>query len=183
MSEVTLVLVKPDGVARGLTGEIIRRIERTGLRIVGLKMRHVDAKIADEHYQVTDEWARGVYEKAKTSFESQGKKFDHADYKKYGGMIQQWNKDFLMEGPVVAIVFEGPHAVEIVRKIVGSTDPSKSPPGTIRGDFLFESASMANENNRSLRNLVHASGTTAEAKREIALWFEKDEITLHGTKT
>ena len=91
-------------------------------------------------------------------------------------MIQEWNKDFLKEGPIVAIIFQGPHAVEIVRKIVGPTDPSKAPPGTIRGDFLFESAAMANEQGRSLRNLIHASGTVNEAEREIKLWFDEEEI-------
>ncbi len=176
MSERTLVLVKPDGVSRGLIGEIIMRVERTGLRVVGLKMIKADDKIAGEHYQATEEWSQGVYEKAKVSFESQGKKFEHKDPKTYGEMIQKWNRNFLKEGPVVAIVFQGPHSVEIVRKIVGPTDPSKAPPGTIRGDFLFESASMANESGRSLRNLVHASGTADEAKREIALWFGKDEV-------
>ncbi len=171
MSENTLVLVKPDGVSRGLIGEIIRRVERTGLRGAALKLAVANQKILDEHYQVSEEWARGVFEKAKTSFESQGKKFIHNDHMKYGDMIQKWNKDFLKEGPIVAIVFEGHHSVDIVRKIVGATDPQKAQPGTIRGDFLFESVSTANEQNRSVRNLVHASGTREEAEREIKLWF------------
>ena len=171
MSERTLVLVKPDGVKRGLIGEIIMRIERTGLKVAALKMTAANQKILDEHYQTSEEWARGVFEKAKTSFESQGKNFAHSDHMKYGNLIQKWNKDFLKEGPIVAIVFEGPHSVDIVRKIVGATDPHKAQPGTIRGDFLFESVSMANEQNRSVRNLVHASGTMDEAEREIKLWF------------
>ncbi len=169
--ERTLVLIKPDGVSRGLIGEIIHRIERTGLRANAMKMLVADEKLAEEHYQVSDEWARGVFEKAQASFASQGKKFEHKNHFRYGEMIQRWNKDFLQEGPVVAVVFSGPHAVEIVRKIVGPTDPSKAPPGTIRGDFLFESAALANESGRSLRNLIHASGNSAEAEREIKLWF------------
>src|SRR3989344_5378851 len=174
--ERTLVLVKPDGVVRGLIGEIIMRIERTGLRVIGLKMVLADDNIAENHYQVTEEWARGVFEKSKSSFESLGKIFPHKDHLEYGKKIQKWNKDFLIEGPVVAIIFEGAHAVSIVRKLVGATDPSKAMPGTIRGDFLVESASMANERGRSLRNLVHASGEVDEALREIKLWFKDDEI-------
>lgn len=174
--ERTLVVIKPDGVSRGLVGEIVSRIERTRLKLCGMKMVWPDDKIAGEHYQVSEEWARGVYEKAKTSFESQGKKFEHDDHISYGKMIQKWNQDFLKEGPVVAMIWQGPHAIEIVRKLVGSTDPSKAPPGTIRGDFLFESASLANEAGRSLRNLIHASGSVDEAEREINLWFSEHEV-------
>ena len=176
VSEKSLVLVKPDGVSRGLIGEIISRIERTGLRIAGMKMVMANDEVAGEHYQATEEWSKGVFEKAKASFEEQGKKFPHTDHMKYGELIQSWNREFLMEGPILAMVVEGSHAIMIVRKIVGSTDPSKAPPGTIRGDFLFESASLANEHNRSLRNLIHASGSVDEAQREINLWFGKGEI-------
>ena len=176
MDEKSLVLIKPDGVARALVGEIIRRIERTGLKIIGMKMAWPDEELAGEHYQATDEWSQGVFDKAKKSFEEKGKKFEHNSPREYGKMIQKWNQDFLKEGSVVALVLRGPHAIEIIRKIVGPTDPSKAPPGTIRGDFLFESASLANENGRSLRNLIHASGSVAEAEREIKLWFEAGEI-------
>lgn len=176
MNEKSLVLIKPDGVARALVGEIIKRLERTGLKIIGMKMAWPDDKLAGEHYQVTDEWAQGVFDKAKKSFEEKGKKFEHKNPREYGKMIQKWNQDFLREGPIVALVLRGPHAIEIIRKIVGPTDPSKAPPGTIRGDFLFESASLANEHGRSLRNLIHASGSADEAEREINLWFKKEEI-------
>lgn len=176
MSERTLVLVKPDGVARGLLGEIVSRIERTGLRVVGMKMVKASDEIAENHYQATDEWAGGVFEKAKISFESQGKEFKHTDPTEYGRMIQKWNVDFLKEGPVLAFVVQGNHAIMTIRRLAGSTDPSKAPPGTIRGDFLVESAAMANEEGRSLRNLIHASGSVEEAEREIKLWFEDSEI-------
>ena len=174
VDEKSLVLVKPDGVSRGLMGEVISRIERTGLKIVGMKLTTANEEIAGEHYQATEEWSKGVFEKAKVSFEEQGKKFEHKDHKKYGELIQSWNREFLQEGPVLALIVEGPHAIQIVRKIVGPTDPSKAPPGTIRGDFLFESASLANEQGRSLRNLIHASGSVDEAEREIKLWFDEE---------
>src|SRR3989338_9188137 len=98
MSEKTLVLIKPDGVSRGIIGEIIMRVERTGLRVCGMKMVHADDEIANNHYQATEEWSKGVFDKAKASFESQGKKFEHKDHLTYGKMIQEWNKDFLKEG-------------------------------------------------------------------------------------
>lgn len=174
--ERSLVLVKPDGVSRGLMGEVIKRIEQTGLKIIGAKMTRVGDDIAGKHYQATDEWSRGVFDKAKVSFEEQGKEFPHTDYVAYGEQIQRWNREFLKEGRVLALVVEGHHAIQIIRKIVGPTDPSKAPPGTIRGDFLFESAALANECGRSLRNLIHASGTVDEAEREIALWFGEGEV-------
>jgi len=176
MNERSLVLVKPDGVSRGLLGEIISRIERTGLRVVGMKMVKADDKIAENHYQSTEEWAQGVFDKAKASFESQGKEFKHTDPAEYGRMIQKWNVNFLKEGPVLAFVVQGNHAILTVRRLAGPTDPSKAPPGTIRGDFLVESAAMANEEGRSLRNLIHASGNVEEAEREIKLWFDDSEI-------
>lgn len=172
INEKSLVLVKPDGVSRGLMGEIILRIERTGLKIIDMKLTKATDDIAKEHYQATEEWSVGVFEKAKKSFEEQGGKFEHTDPIAYGEEIQSWNRAFLKEGPILAIVVEGPHAVQIIRKIVGPTDPSKALPGTIRGDFLFESTALANERGRSLRNLIHASGSVEEADREIKLWFK-----------
>jgi len=174
--ERSLVLVKPDGVARSLMGEVISRIERTGLKIVGMKMVCADDEIAGKHYQATEEWSKGVFDKAKASFEEQGKEFPHTDYVVYGEKIQKWNREFLKEGKVLALVVEGPHVIQIIRKIVGVTDPSKAAPGTIRGDFLFESAALANESGRSLRNLIHASGSAEEANREINLWFDEKEL-------
>ena len=169
--EKSLVLIKPDGVSRRLIGEIIARIEKTGLDIVDMKMAEADWELAGNHYEITDEWCKGVFDKAKDSFESQGKEFPHSDYKEYGKMIQNWNMDFITEGRVLAMIIEGPHAVSVIRKIVGATDPSKAVPGTIRGDLLYESAALANEAGRSLRNLIHASGSVEEAEREIGLWF------------
>ena len=86
------------------------------------------------------------------------------------------NRNFLKEGPVVAIVFEGHHSVELGRKLVGATEPRQSPPGTIRGDFMLDSYKTADRKSRSLRNLIHASGTSKEAEREIDLWFKENEL-------
>lgn len=175
--ERTLVVLKPDAVARSLTGEIMTRFERTGLKITAMKMVWVDEVFAKKHYFLDEQWAKNVYDKTKTTAEKEGKPFPYKDHMEYGGMIQGWNANFLREGPVVAIVLEGPHAVEIVRKMVGSTEPRQASPGTIRGDYaMIESYTLANTKERVLRNLVHASDSPETAEREIALWFKKEEV-------
>jgi len=174
--ERSLVLIKPDGVERSLMGEVIMRIERTGLKIIGMKMLKADDETAGKHYEATEEWSKAVFDKAKASYEDHGKEFPFTDAREYGKKIQSGNAKYLVEGRVLAMVVEGHHAIQIIRKIVGATDPSKAAPGTIRGDFLFESVSLANEDNRSVRNLMHASGNVEEAEREISLWFEEKEL-------
>ncbi len=147
MIEATLVLVKPDGVQRGLIGEIIRRLEQRGLKISGLKMVRIDKDFAKEHYA------------------------EHVSKDFYKGL-----EDFITSAPVVAIAVEGINAVENVRKIVGSTEPKSAPIGTIRGDFAHVSYEYADNKKISIRNLVHASGNKKDAEREIGLWFSIDEL-------
>ena len=181
MIERTLVLIKPDGIVRGLSGKIISRFEDAGLKIVGMKMLWVDENFAREHYKLEEEWARNVFMKTKTTHEKEGRKFPYKNHMEFGGMIQKWNMDFLCEGTVIAFVLEAPHAIELARKMVGATEPRQAAPGTIRGDFAsVESYAVANEKERVLRNLVHASDSSENATREIALWFNIDE--LHSYK-
>ena len=175
--EKTLVVIKPDGVVRSLVGEIISRFEKTGLKIIAMKMVWADETLAKKHYVLDEAWARGVYEKAKKKYEEEKKLFKYKDHMEYGGMIQQYNSSFLQEGPVIALVLEGPHAIEIVRKMVGTTEPRQASPGTIRGDLaMIESYELSNNKNRVLRNLIHASDSKESANREIALWFTPKEI-------
>lgn len=177
VKERTLVLLKPDTVVRSLVGEVITRFEKIGLKIVGMKMVWADDALAKKHYILDESWAKNVFEKTKKTREAEGQPFPFKDHMEYGGMIQSWNANFLREGPVVAIVLEGPHAVEIVRKIVGSTEPRQASPGTIRGDYaMIESYALANDKTRVLRNLAHASDSVETAEREIALWFTKSEV-------
>lgn len=150
MIERTLVLIKPDGVQRGLTGEIIKRFENVGLKIVGMKMTWINEIFAEKHY--SDIKAR------------RGEKVFNA------------LMELITMGPVVALVFEGVDAVEIVRKICGTTEPRVAPPGTIRGDYAHVSFHYSDEVNQAVRNVVHASGTKEEAKNEIALWFIPEEL-------
>lgn len=177
MIERTLVLIKPDGVVRGLIGRIISRFEDTGFKVIAMKMVWVDENFAREHYRLDEEWAKNVFMKTKTTHEKEGKKFPYVDHMQFGQMIQKWNMNFLREGPVVAVILEAPHAIEVARKMVGATEPRQAAPGTIRGDFAtIESYAVANKKERVLRNLIHASDSTENAAREIALWFNSDEI-------
>lgn len=140
-----------------------------------------DEALAKEHYALDEEWAKNVFEKTKKTRESEGQPFPFKNPLEYGKMIRDWNADFLQEGPVISLVIEGPHAIEIVRKMVGSTEPRQATPGTIRGDYaMIESYALANDKSRVLRNLAHASDSQATADREISVWFKPKE--LHSYK-
>ena len=178
--ERTFMLVKPDGVKRGLVGECITRIEQRGLKIIALKMIFASEKIARGHYPGTDAWLGGMGEKTLESYAKYGKdpkkELGTADPLKIGTMIYGWNTDFLTSGPMVAMIISGIHAVDMVRKIVGKTLPSFAEMGTIRGDFSVDSPVLANDARRAIRNLVHASGDPTEAKHEISHWFSAEEV-------
>jgi len=179
--EQSLVLVKPDGVERGQVGDIISRFERVGIKIVGLKMVIPERSQVDRHYALTEEWMQGVFDKAKKKFDAKGEKFEFSDHKAYGKFIKDGLVDFLMSGPVVAMVLEGQEVVALVRKMVGATEPMSSPPGTIRGDLSPDTYAMSNAQKRPLRNLIHASGNVEEAKNEVAIWFTKKEMFQYKT--
>lgn len=180
--EQSLVLLKPDSVKRNIIGKIISRIEDTGLKICAMKMIWADEKLAEKHYFLDEEWAKNIFNKTKAVYDKEGKIFPYKDHLDIGKTIQKWNMDFLREGPVIALVVEGPHAIELIRKIVGHTEPRQALPGTIRGDFAsIESYAVADNKKRVTRNLIHASDSKENAQREIALWFFPYEI--HNYKT
>jgi nucleoside-diphosphate kinase len=179
--EQSLVLVKPDGVMRGQVGEIISRFERVGLKIVAMKMVLPERSQVDRHYALTEEWMRGVFDKAKKKFDAKGEKFEFSDHKAYGKFIKDGLVEFLLSGPVVAMVLEGRECVTLVRKLVGATEPMGSAPGTIRGDLSPDTYALSNEQKRPLRNLIHASGTVEEGKSEVAIWFTKKEMFQYET--
>lgn len=184
--ERTLVILKADAVQRGIIGEIITRFEKVGLKIIGMKMLVPDEPLANKHYPVERrEFIEGMGKKTLENYEEQGKdpiaEFGHADPHKIGLQLQKWLVEFITSGPVLAFVLEGPHAVELTRKIVGHTLPSKAQPGTIRGDFSFDSSALANESKRPIRNLIHASGNREEAEFEISLWFRQEELYQYDT--
>jgi nucleoside-diphosphate kinase len=177
ISERTLVLLKPDAVQRSLVGKIISRFEDLGLKLVAMKLIQADDVLAEKHYPLDEEWAKAAFEKTKASAEADGKTLEYSTPKELGEMIQSGLVNFLKESPVVAIVFEGPHAIELIRKTIGSTEPRKALPGTIRSDFAsVESYAVANPKKRAVRNLIHASDSPENAEKEISTWFSEQEI-------
>jgi len=185
LAERTLVLVKPDGVMRGIVGKVLTRFEEAGLKIVGLKLTQATREHAQTHYPNTAEWIRGMGEKTLKTYRDQGKdplqEIGTDDPMQIGSMIKDWNVDYLTSGPIVALVVEGAHAISVVRKMCGFTLPAFAEPGTIRGDFSITSPIVANELKRAVRNLVHASSDAEEASYEISHWFSQDELCLYDT--
>jgi nucleoside-diphosphate kinase len=150
LRERTLVILKPDAVVRGLAGRIVQRFEDAALKIVGMKMRTMDADFTRRHY------------------------FDLEE--RLGPVVYNATAAFMQRGPVIALVVEGEDAVTTVRKLVGTTYPSEAQPGSIRGDFAHQSKAVATLTGKAVANLVHASGNRDEAKYEIALWFDDPEL-------
>ena len=184
--ERTLVIAKPDAIQRGILGDIITRFEKVGLKIVGAKMFVPSKDLLDKHYPVDrKEFIEGMGQKTLDNYKEQGidpkEQFGHDDPGKIGLELQKWLVDFMTSDPVFAMVIEGPHAIELVRKIRGHTLPLKAQPGTITGDYSFDSSLIANHDMRPIRNLVHASGNAEEAEFEIGLWFGVDEIFEYST--
>jgi nucleoside-diphosphate kinase len=174
--ERTLVIIKPDGIQRNLVGEIIKRYERAGLKLTAIKMMVPTADLVEKHYTLDPEWRRITGEKTIKGFKDKGLKPPTEDPIESTGILLGRLIKYITSGPVIAMVWQGAHAVEVVRKITGGTEPLTSPIGTIRGDFLLDSYQMTEADDRSLRNLVHASGSPKEAENEIMHWFKKEEI-------
>ena len=172
-------MAKPDAVQRGLTGEIIRRIEQVGLKIIGLKMFSPDVQKVDDHYPKDETWITRLGEKTLSTYAKYGydpvKELGTDKAEAIGPMVRQWLIDFMTSGPVVVMAIKGVHAVAMARKLAGSTMPSDSELGTIRGDFSVDSAAAANRDKRAVYNLVHASETPEEAAHEIGHWFGSNE--------
>ncbi|OIO16402.1 nucleoside-diphosphate kinase [Candidatus Kuenenbacteria bacterium CG11_big_fil_rev_8_21_14_0_20_37_9] len=178
--EKTVLLIKPDGVKRGIVGDIISRIEQRGLKLIALKMLNASKGKARSHYPGTDTWLIGMGNKTLENYEKYGKdpikELGSDDPKKIGDKIYDWNVEYLTSGPMVAVLIKGLHAIDMVRKIVGHTLPSKADMGTVRGDYSVDSPTLANGQKRAIRNIVHASGDLGEATHEIKHWFKEDDI-------
>ena len=174
--ERTLVLIKPDAIQRALIGEIVRRYERLGLKLVGLKMVVPTAEHVEGHYTLDPNWRRVTGEKTIASYLSRGLSPPSEDPLEITAKILKNLKKYLTSGPIICMVWQGAHAVELVRKITGGTEPRTSPVGTIRGDFVLDSYVMSDADDRAVRNLIHASGSISEAEMEIPHWFGKKEL-------
>ena len=150
MIEKTLILIKPDGVKRGLIGDILKRFEQRGLKIIGMKMVQPTKTLAGKHY------AESIAEK-------------------HGEQVRNYLIDYITVSPIIAIAVQGVHAIAVVRKIIGSTYPGEASVGTIRGDFAHLSKEYARKYNQG-QNLVHASENEEDATKELGLWFTKEEL-------
>ena len=174
--EQTLIIIKPDGVQRGLIGEVIKRYETCGLKLVALKMLIPDKEIVKKHYSIDPEWATVTGNKTFASYKEKGLPMPGPSPEEFAETIRTQLMEFMSSGPVIAMVWQGMGAVSIVRKITGSTEPLSSAPGTIRGDYTIDSYTAANADKRAVRNIIHSSGSPEEATKEINIWFDKKEI-------
>lgn len=165
MLQKTLVLIKPDATEKNLIGEIIRRYERAGLKVVELKMLRAPKSIIEKHYPMEREYLESIGEKTIAAGQKVKSAYDQ------GKKVVTWLRKFIASAPIVAMVLEGEDAVVRVRKITGFTDPSTAEKGTIRGDLGTDSILKANMEERPAYNLIHASGSLEEAEKEINLWF------------
>ncbi len=175
MIEKTLVLIKPDGVYRALIGKIIAQFEDAGLKIVALKIGEVDKEFAGRHYTEVVEWLENIGAKSKLAYKEKGVELKEENIE-IGRRVRNQLLDYLSNGPIVSIVLEGNNAIYVTRKLIGSTEPRKAEPYSIRGKYASDSYDLADANARATKNLVHASEDAESAKREIDLWFKKNEI-------
>ena len=173
--ERTLVLIKPDAFNRGLVGEIISRFERAGLKLEEVKIVKATTGIVGKQYPDDKDWIRSVGKKAVDTYKKYNlniaEDLGTDDALKVGRLVRKWLIQHLTSGPVVALILSGNHAIEVIRKIVGNTVPLFAELGSIRGDFSIGSPDLSTKERRALQNLVHASETAEEAKREISIWF------------
>lgn len=176
----TVIILKHDAVARGLTGEIIKRFERAGLKMTAFKFIQSSRDIAVKHYSSETLWFKTVGERSLAEYREKNldpvKEIGTDDPVAIGQMVKKWSVDYLTEGPILATVWEGYDAIKMARKIIGATNPATALPGTIRGDFSIDNVELANALKRPFRNLIHASGDEGESLNELDLWFEASEI-------
>ena len=175
-TERTFVMVKPDGVQRSLIGEVIQRFERVGLKLVAMKMLVPSAELIKKHYTLDPEWMRKTGEKTIAGYMKKGLTPPTNDPIESSTIVLGHLTKYMSSGPVVTMVWQGAHAVGIVRKLIGGTEPLTSDVGTIRGDFVLDSYQLSDTSGRAVRNLVHASGSPKEAEDEIDLWLTKEDL-------
>lgn len=173
--ERTFVAIKPDGVQRHLLGEIVKRFENRGLKLVAAKLIAPTKTQVLEHYPDDEAWYVSLGTRTLAGYKERGIEVDKTPIE-IGKMIREQLIDYISYRPILAMVWEGPHAVELGRKTSGHTNPLKADVGSIRGDYSMESYFLADEMQRAIQNLIHASGSPEEANREIKIWFDEAEI-------
>lgn len=173
--ERSLVILKPDSIQRGLVGEILTRFEKKGLKIVAMKMVLPTLEQAKKHYDQPKSAMMALGERTIAAYKEKGID-DKRDPMEIALDIQKKLWTYLTTGPVIVMVIEGAHAIAHVRKIRGGTNPLNADVGSITADYTIDSYFIADEDERAIRNLVHASGNVEEAATEIKVWFREDEI-------
>lgn len=174
--EKTLVIIKPDGVQRSLIGDVLRRYEQTGLKLIGLKMMIPTEDLVEKHYLVDPDWITKRGTKTIQAYKDKGLVPPETDPEKSGRTVLNVLKKYFTSGPVVAMVWQGMNAVKTVRKITGDSEPLSSDIGTIRGDYTIDSYQAADIDGRAVRNIIHGSGSPEDAQKEIPLWFKNEEL-------
>ncbi|MBR9681182.1 MAG: nucleoside-diphosphate kinase [Candidatus Altiarchaeota archaeon] len=178
--ERSFVMLKPEVAKRQLVGKIISRLEESGLKLVAMKLVKPTPTMVENHYPSDNEWLISVGNKSIGGYKKLGmditKEMKTNDPLEIGKIIKGWLIKYVSSSPVVAMVWEGNRAIDIIRKLAGNTEPLSADSGTVRGDFAFDSFEHANRQFRALFNMMHASATTEEAKNEISLWFNQSEI-------
>lgn len=173
-------MLKPDGVKKGLIGEVIKRFEQRDLKVVALEMFQPTREEMDDHYPKNEEWITRLGGKTLSTYEKYTidptEEFGTNDPAKIGPEVRKWLIDYMLSAPLVKMVIEGTHAVDMVRKICGPTLPNVADMGTIRGDFSVDSPAVANAEKRAVANILHASETVEDAEKEIKHWFGDKEI-------
>jgi nucleoside-diphosphate kinase len=180
MNERTLIILKPDAVKRGLVGKVIETYENVGLKLMAAKMLRPDKKVIKNHYPGTPEWIKEMGEKTRSSFKQSGgdvkKTFNTEDPSELGQFVYDRLIKYWMEGPIVVMVWEGPNAVTVARKLRGHTIPSLAVPGTLLAQYSFDSSPLSSSLDRVVKTFIHTSGSVDEAEREIKYWFPKIEF-------
>ena len=179
-NERTFAMIKPDGVKKGLIGDIIKRFEQRDLKVVALEMFQATHDDIDNHYPKDEKWIRRLGQKTLSTYEKYGLKAKDElgveDDLEIGKLVRAWLVEYMTSAPLVRMVVEGIHAVDMVRKICGATLPYLADMGTIRGDFSADSPAVANTEKRAVMNLIHASETVEEAEHEIKHWFGNRKV-------
>jgi nucleoside-diphosphate kinase len=175
--ERTLVLIKPDGIKRGLIGAVIKKFETTGLKVVALKMVTPDEKLAAIHYPEGPQW-KDTWERTKQGYKEKGTPYTET-LEQMTKRLREGLLQYLNSGPIVAMFIEGNEAVGSVRKITGATSPARADPGSLRGTYSTDSYEIADKAKRSIKNIVHVSDSVPNAEKEIAVWFSKKDIVTY----
>ncbi|MEK7167298.1 MAG: nucleoside-diphosphate kinase [Patescibacteria group bacterium] len=174
--ERTLVIIKPDGIQRTLIGEIIKRYERIGFKLVAIKMLIPNEEHIEKHYTLDPNWRRITGEKTIKGYKDKGLIPPSENPLDITAVLLENLKKYITSGPVIAMVCQGAHVFQIIIIITGGTEPLTSDVGSIRGDFVLDSYQMSDVDGRAIRNLIHASGTIEGAEKEINHWFKEEEI-------